>query len=274
MMLRLAVAFLLALAGSPVCSAEVKVVVVGLEKGSNTPVPIEVRRRVGDGTETTISTGDLVSTIEFDEGDCSPTTAYLARPVAPSLYSELKWQTCFTSKTKYEFAFVRVAQRGAVKLAYALWTNEFSQVPINVAAPQFAPGIEILKSFAAEGDYGSISFISNEMAIALVKAGDDESARFFRFLAISSGVDAIVGLNEHPATSEAFLDPATGDNWLPSATALAEIVKYQSAQGLPQTGKLDWNTVKSTSLLAGQDIDKLSEFRKDAISAIDCTLCN
>ncbi len=246
--------------------------------GSGGPVPFETWRREGD--KTVRISAKAISQFTFNEDHCALTVSFTVVPVSKSLWTFVgdDWRPCYTGQD-FAFHFGPNIPGGTpfktAVVAYALASDSEQGLDWLNQDPTLKPGVEVLKSLADDGDFGSLSYVSNEMSIALTKQGRTTQAKYFKVLALSSGLDGITHGTIEQDLSEgglpsvpAYWSSADSESLLYSDAAKQAIEQYQATVGLSETGRLDWPTVRSTSILAASDIDALESLKRMAIEPI------
>lgn len=260
-------------------TAKAMKVVVTATDGAGDPVPSDVWRREGEST-VKISTR-AVSTFSFNEAHCSLTVSFTAIPASKSLWTFVSddWRPCYAGQD-FGFHFGKNIPGGtrfkSAIVAYAL-ASDPTQPSLGAldSDPTLKPGLDALKALSDKGDFGSVSYVSNEMSIALAKQGRTTQAEYFKVLALSSGLDSISNAQTNrdipqidPSPELDYWSTANSNSLQYSETATKIIAQYQADAGLKASGRLDWQTVKSTSVLAASDIDALDSIKRAAIAPI------
>jgi len=258
----------MALAAGSVCAYgqdTTQITINVINRQTREPVDVQVMRDAGKG-EVPLRGVSTRSPIRFPESECSVTTAYRVEPLSFTTFVPIEdWRACELDGV-FQFELIPLATRPA---RLAIWTVEAQSAAMAASAANTAvqPGLGIIREALQAGDLGTASFISNEMRIALEAAGQPQAAETFRIITLATGADGVLTAAGEQSDTAVFLAGPSGQAEL-SPEIRAAVEAYQATAGLPADGRIGWQTMRSLSSLAQDDIQQLSAYRLEAIGPI------
>ena len=221
------------------------------------PVQATIKRMVGGVESEFDSTDPKSGTLQFDEAACT-TTSYQAEPVEPGAFNFWPaWQHCRTDRPiPFRFFDKRKAASGPI-LTGAI-------PPAWGPSSSFVSAIDVIKSATEQGDYGTAAIISSQVSNILAKTGNTAPAKAFGEYAVTTGLSGITEAGSNPAGAAIVYDSKQQQLVL-SPSGVEAVKAFQRSKALPESGRLDWGTMRALSPLADEKLFNLNAIAADKL---------